>query len=212
MKIQSFEGGYDKNLSYIIYDESDSECAIVDAAVPVESISSHIADNHLNPTALLITHSHHDHVCYLNDYLETFEQLAVYAFDPHLTENQKTFQHGDNITAGSINFSVIHTPGHTPESCCFLAHDSMFTGDTLFVGRTGRTISAGSNTRHFYRSVYEKILTLPQNTIIYPGHNYGSVPYISIEDNIKISPLLQAENEDDFVRRMDEFEASRVSV
>ena len=192
MKIQSFEGGYDKNLSYIIYDESDSECAIVDAAVPVESISSHIADKHLNPTALLITHSHHDHVCYLNEYLETFEQLTVYAFDLHLTEDQKTIQHEDIIHAGSINFSVIHTPGHTPESCCFLAHDSMFTGDTLFVGRTGRTISAGSNTRHFYRSVYEKILTLPQNTIIYPGHNYGSVPYISIEDNIKISPLLQA--------------------
>ena len=85
----------------------------------------------------------------------------------------------------------------------------VFTGDTLFVGRTGRTISDNASTKELYYSIYDKILSLPSNTLIYPGHDYGEKPTISLEENIKISPLLQAKSEKDFIERMANYEANR---
>ena len=79
----------------------------------------------------------------------------------------------------------------------------------MFVGRTGRVLSKKSNIKDLYNSVYHKILKMPLKTRIFPGHNYGKYPTISLEKNIKISPLLQAENFDDFVDRMKKFELSR---
>ena len=85
----------------------------------------------------------------------------------------------------------------------------LFTGDTLFVGRTGRTVDKRSDTRSLYRSVYETIMDLPGKTMIYPGHDYGPKMSVSIDENISISPLLQATDEDDFVQRMADYEATR---
>jgi glyoxylase-like metal-dependent hydrolase (beta-lactamase superfamily II) len=85
----------------------------------------------------------------------------------------------------------------------------LFTGDTLFVGRTGRVISAKSDIAALYDSVYNKILTMDGNTRIYPGHDYGEEPTVTLKENIKISHLLQARNLKDFEQRMDEFENTR---
>ena len=79
----------------------------------------------------------------------------------------------------------------------------------MFVGRTGRVVSKKSNIKDLYNSIYHKILKMPLKTRIFPGHNYGKHPTISLEENIKISPLLQAESFDDFVERMKKFELSR---
>ena len=85
----------------------------------------------------------------------------------------------------------------------------LFTGDTIFVGRTGRLISAKSDIEHLYHSVYQKILTMPKNTRIYPGHDYGDKGTITLEENVKISPLLQAKNFNDFKKRMEQYEKNR---
>ena len=122
---------------------------------------------------------------------------------------KRPVKHGDIVTVGQLSLEVLHTPGHYPDSVCYLLDEILFTGDTLFVGRTGRTVSSGSDTRQLYRSVYDKILDLPKNTIIYPGHDYGPKMTISIDENIAISPLLKAEDEDDFVQRMAEYEDER---
>ncbi len=98
---------------------------------------------------------------------------------------------------------------HTQDSTCFHVQDALFSGDTIFVGRTGRTIGAGSDTRQLYRSISGKLLTLSGNTTIYSGHDYGPVQKISMKENIEMSPLLQATDEDDFVRKMEEYERSR---
>ena len=85
----------------------------------------------------------------------------------------------------------------------------LFTGDTLFVGRTGRVISVKSDIKALYESVYKIILELPQNTRIYPGHDYGETPTITIKENILISPLLQAKNLEDFKNIMHHYEETR---
>ena len=102
-----------------------------------------------------------------------------------------------------------YTPGHYPDSICYLLDDVLFTGDTLFVGRTGRTIDSKSDIKKLYQSVYNKILNLPSKTIIYPGHDYGPRASISLKENILISPLLQAEDEKDFIKKMKEYELKR---
>ena len=115
------------------------------------------------------------------------------------------------LKLGKLDIKTIHTPGHYFDSVCFLVENIIFTGDTLFIGRTGRTLSKGSNVSDLYKSVYKKLLKLPGNTIIYPGHNYGSKPTMSIKENIKISNLLQASGEEDFIARMENYEKTRIN-
>jgi glyoxylase-like metal-dependent hydrolase (beta-lactamase superfamily II) len=115
----------------------------------------------------------------------------------------------DQLSMGRLKFKIYYTPGHSFDSICIGLGKNLFTGDTLFVGRTGRTISATSDVGALYLSVYEKLLVLPGSTKIYPGHDYGLKPTITIDENIKISPLLRAKNKSDFINRMNQYEASR---
>jgi len=110
---------------------------------------------------------------------------------------------------GQLEFNALYTPGHYYDSICYQLDSALFTGDTLFVGRTGRVISAKSSIADLYDSVYNKLLTLRSLTRIYPGHDYGEKPTITLEENVKISPLLQAKNLEDFKCRMDDYENNR---
>ena len=126
-----------------------------------------------------------------------------------LHTNFKIINNNETIKIGKIQITAIHTPGHYFDSICYLIPPIIFTGDTMFVGRTGRVISSGSNIEELYNSIYNKILTLPNHTRIYPGHHYGDKKSISLKNNIKKSPLLQASSLDDFLKRMDEYEKNR---
>ncbi len=208
--IRSFKGGYDDNFQYLLtYMQSRAQIA-VDAALPLGEIRPFI---HGAFVAIIITHTHGDHVAYIDEYLKAYPELLVIIHEESSGTvsaiNVHPTQDGEQIQVGQLNIEVMHTPGHYPDSVCYKMENIIFTGDTLFVGRTGRTISQGSDTSELYRSVYSKLLTLPLNTIIYPGHDYGKSPTITIEKNIEISPLLQAANEQDFIERMAAFEASR---
>ena len=85
----------------------------------------------------------------------------------------------------------------------------IFTGDTVFVGRTGRTIGTHSNIKDLYESVYKKILTIPHNTIIYPGHNYGYEKFITIKENINYSDFFSCKSFEEFKYVMQKFEENR---
>lgn len=206
--IESFCGGYDQNFVYLVTDTFTGQQCLIDAALPLSIISPSVTDT---ISSILITHSHSDHISYLAEISHKYPSTKIYSFSNFLQENSNLLSARDNqiINFGRTTIKVLHTPGHFPDSVCFLINNSLFTGDTLFVGRTGRTISPGSNIKQLYQSVYSKLLTLPADTLIFPGHNYGSKPTITLEENIKISPLLQAVNEQDFIARMDHYEAHR---
>jgi len=80
---------------------------------------------------------------------------------------------------------VIHTPGHTPGSVCYLAEGNLFTGDTLFVGAAGRTDLAGASLNTLLESIENRLLTLPESTVIWPGHDYGDTPCSTLEREMK---------------------------
>ena len=164
----------------------------------------------------MITHSHHDHVKYINEYTEKYPEIKVIGHPKSKLNNASEsnylpMEDSSVFKLGGLEVKTIHTPGHYYDSVCYLVDNVIFTGDTLFIGRTGRTLSKGSNTPDLYNSVYKKLLTLPGNTIIYPGHNYGSKPTMTISENIKISNLLQASGEKDFIDRMEYYELTRAN-
>ena len=209
--IRAFLGGYDQNFTYLVTCSITNEHILIDAAINIKKILPFIKKT---PLALLITHSHDDHIAYIKQYLDFFNNLIVIGHpDSELKKKNKGFKtiaHNQKFKFGYLNFTSIHTPGHYFDSICYQLNPVLFTGDTLFVGRTGRVVSQKSNINELYNSVYKEILTLPHHTIIYPGHNYGSQPTISIKENIKISPLLNARNKNNFIDLMEEYEKTRI--
>ena len=207
--VRSLLGGYDNNFTYLITCSRTGAQVIVDAAVEFKNLTPFFRDK---PLALLITHTHGDHIAYLDQYLEEFPEIVVLGHPETKIrkENQfKSISHTENIKIGELHFLALHTPGHYYDSICYKLDSVIFTGDTLFVGRTGRVKSAGSDISDLYDSIYNKLLTLPENTRIYPGHDYGDSPTITIKDNIKISPLLQASDLSDFQQKMENYEQNR---
>ncbi|MEE8437607.1 MAG: MBL fold metallo-hydrolase [Candidatus Neomarinimicrobiota bacterium] len=207
--LQSFKGGYDNNLTYLVNCSRTREQFLVDAAVAPKEIKPFITGRNLY---LFITHTHGDHIAFVREYIEAWPQLVICMYHksihPSKYPESVPLKHGDIHKVGKLYIKSIYTPGHFHDSMCFLMAGIIFTGDTLFVGRTGRTVYKGGDTRMLYKSI-EKILSMPGNTIIYPGHDYGEKPYITLEENIQISPLLRAGNENDFLKRMAEYESGR---
>ena len=209
--IRSFKGGYDDNLTYLASCMRTGNQFLVDASVPLAQIDGFI--NKRGLIALFITHTHGDHIAFLEEYLEAFPNLVVMIYKESESKIKcdyiKPVKEGHIVTVGQLSVEVYYTPGHYNDSVCYYLDGVLFTGDTLFIGRTGRTISEGSDIKKLYKSVYNTILELPHTTIIYPGHDYGPKMSMTIKENISISPLLQAVDEDEFIERMAEYEANR---
>ena len=213
MKIKSFQGGYDKNFSYIIWCEKTKHAALIDASTELTPIKEYIEQNNLIFSKILITHTHYDHIAFLDDFLNYYSNLLVYCF--HKPINLKTSYTKlidyETIVIGDELIVALYTPGHFVDSMSFWdkKNNLLFTGDTVFVGRTGRTISDTSNIKDLYESVYNKILKLPNETTIYPGHNYGFKPFITIKENIELFDFFSCHNFDEFQKIMEKFEKNR---
>jgi glyoxylase-like metal-dependent hydrolase (beta-lactamase superfamily II) len=102
-----------------------------------------------------------------------------------------TVSDGDNITVGNVSLKVIHTPGHTPGGMSLYTKGYVFTGDTLFVEAVGRTDLPGGSWPVMHSSIIEKLCTLPDDTEVMPGHNYGSRPTSTIGHEKMYNPFLR---------------------
>ena len=214
MKIKAFEGGYDKNLSYLIWCDSTKIASIFDASVKINDILLEINKNNLKLNSIFITHSHYDHITYLNDFIKTYPDIIIYInnnSDLNLP-GIKRIKHNQKIKIGNSIITCLCTPGHFYDSMCFWNQKSkmLITGDTIFVGRTGRVVSQRSNIEDLYNSIYNIILKLPHDTIIYPGHNYGPKNKISIQENMTISNFFKSKNLQEFINTMEKFEKTRI--
>ncbi|MBT3590108.1 MAG: MBL fold metallo-hydrolase [Candidatus Marinimicrobia bacterium] len=208
--IRSAKGGYDDNFSYLVTCSESGQQCIIDPALPYDNFKSFINGA---LSAIIITHTHGDHIAHLKDYIRTNPKAVILSHPMSKSiiqsKNNQAVYHLEEFKMGQLMFQFIHTPGHYTDSICATMKNILFTGDTLFVGRTGRVLSPGSNINDLYDSVYNQLLKMNPDTIIYPGHDYGNQPSISLKENISISPLLQAESEQDFIHRMDQYEKNR---
>jgi glyoxylase-like metal-dependent hydrolase (beta-lactamase superfamily II) len=214
MKVKYFLGGFDNNLSYLIWCESSHKAALVDASTEITEIIECIEAKHLVLEKILITHTHFDHIKYLYDLVYHYPKVQICGHinpEEKMGENYRGLNHHEVISIGMEMVTVLHTPGHFPDSVCFWnkKNDYLFTGDTVFVGRTGRTIGKKSNISHLYNSVYNEILNLPEETMVYPGHHYGYKVNITLKENINLSSFFQCNSEDEFILVMTNYEKNR---
>ena len=214
MKIKSIQGGFDKNLSYLLWCKKTKIGAIIDPAIETTYFEEIINKNNLIINKILITHTHHDHILHLDSYLYLYPNAEVICHTSNMNQFNCQFKMVDDceiIPIGEESLIAIHTPGHYIDSICYWdqANKLIFTGDTMFVGRTGRVKSNHSNIKDLYNSVYQKLLTLPESTMIYPGHHYGFTKSISIKDNIQLSNFFSCKSLKEFKIVMEKFESSR---
>ncbi len=156
--------------AYIVICRETGESILVDAPGEAQVILSELKET--NPRYILITHSHADHTLALEELKEKLNiPVAAHAADSAALPAQPDLllSDGDTIPCGRLTLKVLHTPGHTPGSLCFIAGKCLISGDTIFPGGPGKTASP-PDFQQIIRSITEKIFTLPGDTPLYPGH------------------------------------------
>ena len=215
MKIKSFKGGFDNNFCYLVWCKDTMQGAIIDPSVESLEIFEFIEKHDIILSKILITHTHYDHIAYLSDFIYKYPNIIIYTYSntrESFTGNFIGLDHNDTVSIGSILLTVLYTPGHYDDCLCYwsIKNKVVFTGDTIFVGRSGRTINPYSDISKLYNSIYNTILKLPQNTMIYSGHDYGHKTKISIAENIKLSSFFSCNSKEEFIVVMKKFEKDRL--
>jgi hydroxyacylglutathione hydrolase len=183
---------------YIVGSAASGGGLVIDPGGNAETVQRAIDDTGLDIELIVLTHGHSDHIAALYEVQEhTGAAVAIHARDADFLEGYGTMssqfgisyrtphppdrllRDGDVVSAGGLSFTVVHTPGHTPGSICLLSGDKVFTGDTLFRRGIGTTLMPGSSRPQLIESIQTRLMTLPDETVVYPGH--GRVTTIGAE-------------------------------
>ncbi len=174
-----------QNFSYLIGDEASKEAAVVDPGWEIDKILQIAKKHNLNVKIILLTHTDYDHINGVNKIVNATD-ATVYVHKEEENEIKKLkvnkikiVNDNDEINIGKIKVKVIHTPGHTPGSICYLAENKLITGDTLFVENIGRVDRPISDADKMAESL-KKLKKLDEKIEVYPGHDYGSKPHSTI--------------------------------
>ncbi len=148
------------------------------------------------------THVHADHVTALGELREQTGCQSVMGAQSAADCVSLRVQDGDVLTFGDLQIKALYTPGHTDDSYSFLMDDRIFTGDTLFIRGTGRTDFQNGDPRAQYDSIFNKLLTLPDETLVYPGHDYKGWTVSTIWEEKRFNPRLQVKGVEEYVQLM----------
>ncbi len=194
--IDQVEGTFIDALGYIVGDSESNEGIFIDAPFGAATEMLLIAQkHHLKITSIINTHGHWDHIpSNFELHTSTHAPVLIHKADAHYLSDPETtlfnlqfhiqpiepdaYLIDDQIIeTGTLKFRVIHTPGHTPGSVCLYLEQCnvLFSGDTLFHGSIGRTDLPGSDLRTLLSSIHIKLLTLPSETVVYPGHGQSTI-------------------------------------
>ena len=213
MIVKVLEGDSIAANCYIVASEATGRGMIIDPGVKAKRISAAVTELNISVSLIALTHVHIDHFSALDTVKnDTKAQLAVYdtgniksppepsqlikglVFVPFELPIQPDIllKDGDTIDIDDLHFSVLYTPGHSSDSVSFWGHGVVFSGDTLFRRRIGVTLPGlfpGHDHKQLKKSIHEKLLTLPDDTIVYPGHGAAT----TIGEERRLNPMLQSE-------------------
>ena len=189
--------------TYIISSGQGREALVIDPVIEkTAEYLNVLKELNLKLVKVIDTHIHADHISGLNELAKQTnctkimgEQSASEVVDIRVKDNEK-------IKIENIELISIYTPGHTDCSYCFLMNDRVFTGDTLLINGTGRTDFQNGNPIDQYHSLFNKILKLPEKTLVYPAHDYNGNKVSSIGEQKKNNPRLQVDSSEQYAEIM----------
>lgn len=212
------------NFVYLVGSTETRKVAVIDAAWDIDEILRLAAADDVEITHALVTHTHPDHVGSWRQgaHIEGVEELlaktkakvVVHKAEAEFLKSLSPSdiiksESGDKIDVGGIGIQLIHTPGHTPGSQCFLLGEispkqpgRLIAGDTLFIGSCGRVDFPGSSAEEMYTSLTQKLMQLPDDTILFPGHNYAPEMSSTIGEQKRTNPYLQFHSLNAFLAAM----------
>ncbi|WP_428342323.1 MBL fold metallo-hydrolase [Mycobacterium sp.] len=188
-----------RNFAYLIGDRQTGDCVVVDPAYAAGDLVDTLEADGMHLSGVLVTHHHPDHVggemmgFELKGLAELLERISVPVhvnsqealFVSRITgipmSDLTTHEHGDKVGIGDIEIELLHTPGHTPGSQCFLLDDRLIAGDTLFLEGCGRTDFPGGDSDEIFRSL-QKLAQLSGDPTVFPGHWYSAEPSASLSE------------------------------
>ncbi|GIX48983.1 MAG: MBL fold metallo-hydrolase [Candidatus Tectimicrobiota bacterium] len=216
--LRQLECGPMQNFVYLIGDPTTRQAAVVDPAWDISGIVQAAAEDGYTLTKVLITHTHQDHTggqlfgYHIPGVVELLQQydvpVYVHQSEAHVLKDippssKVPTRNGQVIEVGKqVAITLLHTPGHTPGSQCFLVQNRLIAGDTLFIGSCGRVDLPNSSPEDMYHSLTNVLMRLDDDTVLYPGHNYAWKPSSTIGEERRHNPYVQFTSLHDFLRAM----------
>ena len=189
--------------TYLIASAKGREAVIIDPVI--ENVDSYITllnELDLKLVKVIDTHIHADHITGLNELSKRTNCTKIMGEQSKSEVVDIKIKEDDKIEIDKIEIKAIYTPGHTDCSYSFLMKDRVFTGDTLLINGTGRTDFQNGNAKQQYDSLFNKLLKLPESTIVFPAHDYNGKKNSTIGSEIKNNPRLQVNSIDQYVEIM----------
>jgi len=214
---KQIEIGPMQNYVYLIGSTETRKVAVVDAAWEIDTILKIAKQDEMEITHAFVTHTHPDHVgggfagMEIDGVTELLgnckAKVVVHKAEAELLKGLSASDliktdSGDKIVVGGIEIELMHTPGHTPGSQCFLVDGRVVSGDTMFIDACGRVDFPGGNAEQMYYSLTQKLMTLPDDTILFPGHNYAPLKQATIGEQKKTNPYLRFSSLKQFLAAM----------
>ena len=205
------------NYVYLVGSTETREAAVVDAAWDIDEILRIAAQDEMEITLDLVTHTHPDHVgggfagieiAGATELLDKCKaKVVVHKAEAEFIKGLSSSDmiktdNGDKVDVGGLEITLMHTPGHTPGSQCFLVDDRVVSGDTLFIDACGRVDFPGGNPEKMYYSLTQKLMTLPDNMILFPGHNYAPLKHATLGEQKRTNPYLKFSSLKQFLAAM----------
>ena len=196
MIFQQIKAGGDRNFGYLIGDEETKTAAVVDPSSNPDALYQAAKGHNLKIEYIFGTHGHGDHTGGIAALKEKTGAKVVMHKSSYFNSDVQVVD-GDTLKLGKLEFKIIHTPGHTPDSMCIFVGNKLITGDTLFVGKIGGT-STTQEAQTEYNSLFNKLMNLDNSIEVYPGHDYGVAPTSTIGNEKQTNPFLLRKDFKDF--------------
>ena len=196
--------------TYLLASAKGREAVIIDPVLEnVENYINLLKSLNLKLVKVIDTHIHADHVTGASKLKETTNCSTL--MGEHTPADAVEIKVKDNelIYIDDLKIRSIYTPGHTSESYSFLLDNYLFSGDTLLINGTGRTDFQNGSSKDSYYSIFDKLLKLPEDTLLYPGHDYNGKKVSTIGNEKKFNPRLQVNNVDEYIEIMSNLNLSK---